>query len=173
MRSLGVWVCCVALLVPGVARAGCPSLCEISEASFTLEPELPCAVVSARSSDCDCGVSVSVDNDCALALQALSFSFRSCGSLGGPVTNDCREVEVSDRGTFEIPIHEIGRTESSFTLRHAEQDHVLAVSADVSSFDDGAICSVGGRPGGGGMPASLAFACAGLVALVARRARRT
>jgi hypothetical protein len=173
MRFLGAWVCCAALLVPGLARAGCPNLCEIGEASFVLEPELQCAVVSARSSDCDCGVSVSVDNDCASALQALSFSFRSCGPIGGPFTKDCGEVGVSDTGTFEIPIHETGRTESAFTLRYDGQDHVLTVSADVSSFDDGAICSVGGRPGGGGRPGSLAFACAGLAALVARRARRS
>jgi hypothetical protein len=75
-------------------------------------------------------------------------------------------------GTFEIPIHETGRTESTFTLRYDGQDHVLTVSADVSSFDDGAICSVGGRPGGGGTPALMAFACAGVVGLLARRARR-
>lgn len=172
MRCIGAWVCGVALLLPGVAHAGCPNLCEISEASFTLDPELECATVSALSDDCDCGFSFTVHNGCASTLQALSFRFQSCGPISGPFTKDC-DVEPSDRGRFEMPIHETGRTESAFTLRYEGQDHLLTVSADVSSFDNGAICSVGGRPGVGGTPALMAFAFAGVVALVARRARRT
>ena len=147
------------LVVPGVARAGCPNVCEIGEASLTLEPELPCANVSANSDDCDCGITLRVGNRCELPLDALSFEFRSCGPSSGPFTHGCSEVAPEEQGTLEQPIHELGLNEFRFTLRHDGADHVITVAADVSSFDDGAICSVSrgaGRGGGTGWGALVA-----------------
>jgi len=157
-------------LAPGVARAGCPNLCEIDEATFTLEPELECANVRVHSDDCDCGITVQVGNDCELPLDALTFEFRSCGPIGGPFEYDCRRVERSDQGTFEVPIHETGSNEHAFTLRYDGRDHLLGVAAHVSSFDDGAICSVTRGVGWGGAPAlGSLLAVVGALALLRRR----
>lgn len=172
MRWSAVLLALGVMVVPGVARAGCPNPCEIGEATVTLEPELECADVRVHSSDCDCGIAVEIGNACELPLDALSFEFRSCGPTGGPFVQGCRTVEASDQGTFEVPIHETGRRERSFTLRYDGGDHLLTVAADVSSFDDGAICSVtrhvgrGGAPGGGTLLVAL-----GALALLRRQRR--
>jgi hypothetical protein len=142
MRWLAVGMFAAMLVLPGVAQAGCPHLCEISEATFTLEPELSCANVKASSSDCDCGITLQVGNECELPLDALSFTFRSCGPNGEPARRDCSELAPAEQGIHEQRIHELGLNEFRFTLRHDGQDHVLTASADVSSFDDGALCSV-------------------------------
>lgn len=173
MRWLGALVFAGMLLASGVAQAGCPNLCEIGEATFTLEPELACANVRATSSDCDCGITLQVGNECELPLDALSFTFRSCGPGGEPARRDCSELAPAEQGVHEQPIHRLGLNEFRFTLRHDGQDHVLTASAEVSSFDDGALCSVAqgvGRAGEAG-PAWLLGALT-TVALLRRTRRR-
>lgn len=173
MRVLGALLFLGVLVAPSVARAGCPNLCEISQATFTLEPELACANVRAVSSDCDCGIYVEIGNECELPLDALSFEFESCGSIDGAFDDDCRQVPPGEQGTFEEEIHELGRTERRFTLRYDGSDHVLTVAADVSSFDDGALCSVTGGAGRGGASGWVwLLAVAGALAWQ-RRARRS
>jgi hypothetical protein len=173
MRWLGALVFAGMLLASGVAQAGCPNLCEIGEATFTLDPELACANVRATSSDCDCGITLQVGNECELPLDALSFTFRSCGPGGEPARRDCSELAPAEQGIYEQPIHRLGLNEFRFTLRHDGQDHVLTASAEVSSFDDGALCSVAqgvGRAGEAG-PAWLLGALT-TVALLRRTRRR-
>jgi hypothetical protein len=173
MRWLGALVFAGMLLASGVAQAGCPNLCEIGEATFTLDPELACANVRATSSDCDCGITLQVGNECELPLDALSFTFRSCGPGGEPARRDCSELAPAEQGIHEQPIHRLGLNEFRFTLRHDGQDHVLTASAEVSSFDDGALCSVAqgvGRAGEAG-PAWLLGALT-TVALLRRTRRR-
>lgn len=160
------------LAAPGLALAGCPNLCEIGEASFTLEPELACANVRANSDDCDCGISVRIDNACELPLEARTFELRSCGPPGGPLTFGCTTVEPGEQGSFELPIHATGRTERTFILRYEEQDHLLSVAADVSSFDDGAICSAGGRTRRAGVPGWGALLAMTAAFALLRRSRR-
>lgn len=165
---LAAWV----MLAPGLAHAGCPHLCEISEAWFTLEPELACANVRVDSDDCDCGISVRIENTCELPLEARTFDLR-CGPVGSPLSSGCRSVEPTERGSFELPIHATGRTERMFTLHYEGQDHVLTVAADVSSFDDGAICSVTGRVARGGAPVWSALLAMTGVFVLLRRSRRS
>ncbi len=172
MRWQGIVAFGGMLAAPAIAQAGCPNSCELGEATFTLEPELACARVEATSSGCDCGITLRVANECELALDALSFEFRSCGPSGGPFAFDCGEVPPGEQGTLEQPIHALGRNEFRFTLRHDGADHVIMAVADVSSFDDGAICSV---TRGAGRTRALAWAwmLAPLAALAwLRRTRR-
>jgi hypothetical protein len=173
MRWLGASIVAVMLASPSVARAGCPNLCEIGEATFTLEPELSCVNVRASSSDCDCGIMLQVGNECELPLDALSFTFRSCGPSSGPTRRDCSELAPAEQGIHEQPIHQLGLNEFRFTLRHDGQDHVLTASAEVSSFDDGALCSVtqgAGRAGASGW--AWLFGAVTTAALL-RRTRRS
>lgn len=172
MRWLMALAAAGALLVSGGASAGCPNLCEISEATFTVEPELPCAVVEARSSDCDCGIDLHVRNECEQPLDALSFEFASCGPSAGPFTMDCGVVAPTEQGRLEQPIHELGTSKFRFTLRHEGRDHVITTQAQVSSFDDGAICSVT-RGAGRARSSSSAWLFAALTTLaLLRRGRR-
>jgi hypothetical protein len=173
IRAAGLSVFVAAMLTHGSAQAGCGSVCVMSEPRLAVEPEFACAWAETMSNDCGCIVRLIVHNECATPLDALNFNFGDCRSMGVPASASCVSLAPKTQGSFEMRLNDTGRNERTFTLLSDGQEHAVRVEVDVSSIDDGGMCSAGGRPGSGGTPWLIALVFAGLRALVARRDKPT
>src|SRR4051794_14217728 len=110
----------LALLAPGRARAGCPSVCEATVDTPTVTPPLACMSVKVTAETCDCATFVVVKNGCADALEPVGFTFGSCAS-GAACTvapGEMRSMRLSVIGTGMHPW--------SLEVRGGDGSHTIA-----------------------------------------------
>jgi hypothetical protein len=162
-----------AALDPAVAKAGCPSVCDLGPPSFTITPPVSCAQTRLLPSDCDCGVILQVDSQCGAPIDAKDFSFDSCWLLADRTKSrsPCSSVLIGERGLLTFPIDSNGHKEWVVHMSGGDGDHEARVAIDVSSYNKGGCsCSTAAAasrtaPKRGVALFMLSIACA----LVARR----
>jgi hypothetical protein len=121
------------------------------------------------SNDCGCSVRLIVHNECATPIAAQNFEFESCRSMGVPARANCTSLAPKTQGHFEMLLGNIGLHQRAFTLLREGRAHALRVEVDVSSIDDGEMCSVGRVPGRRRTFGFIALVVGCFIALVARR----
>lgn len=138
------------LLVPAVARAGCPNMCEMTSEPGTIDPPLPCITAETSGDNCNCGMWLNLINDCDEPITPTDFVLRGCYAGKMSYTSPCPIVEPGHRGTIFWGIDTLGETRKVVTIQAADGEHRIELVANVASFDDGCACSLPGQPSSSG-----------------------
>jgi hypothetical protein len=162
-----------AMLTHGSARAGCGTVCVMSEPRVLVEPEFDCAWAETMSNDCGCSVRLIVHNECATPIAAQNFEFERCRAMGVPASANCASLSPKTQGDLELRLGHVGLQQRTFTFLEDGKAHALRVEVDVTSIDDGEMCSVGRLPGRRRTSGFIALVVGCFIALVARRDRPT
>ena len=121
------------LLVASRVDAACPNQCVVTVAPPVATPPLNCGTVKASPEDCDCGVSFAIVNGCPTPITAVDFEFDSCWQVAGPVA-PCTVLQPNYQGNSIYRISTKGETSKTLTLRDADGDHQVELSATVTDF---------------------------------------
>jgi hypothetical protein len=136
----------MALPVPN-AHAGCPNTCELTTPPVTVTPALDCIKVAASPQTCDCAVFVTLTNQCSAPVDAVGFTFSSCGFFGSShLTQPCPSVDANKVASLRLTTTGTGHQNWNLSLREQGAVYVASVNADVTSFNDSGGCAVAREP---------------------------
>ena len=127
------------------AVAGCPNVCELTVDPATVAPALACVKIEVTSETCDCGVSVSLTNGCTTSVNAIGFTFDSCGPPGAnlaQLTQPCPVVEPSMLATKLLRASGTGSKHWALQLQNQGADYTATVAANVTSSGAKGGCAV-------------------------------
>jgi hypothetical protein len=150
------------------ANAGCPNVCDMTVTMPEVTPPLPpCATVKTFAEDCDCGVRFQLLNSCDAPIETSGFEFDICWNT--TTEQPCTAAQPDQFASIETPLGVTGHQDYSYTLVADDGRHEVTFSTEVTSFDDGCVCTLPGARGGG---SRWAWLVAGAIVLVGRRRLR-
>jgi MYXO-CTERM domain-containing protein len=156
------------------ARAGCPNVCELTVGAITVVPPLDCVTVEATAQTCDCGVFVSLNNGCTTPVDAVGFTFTSCGPPGanaGSLTQPCPVVEPNMLATVPLRTTGTGMKQWALQLQNEGTDFSVTIPANVTSSGASGGCAIARSPAPASRPTVALLALFGFLAAWARRIR--
>lgn len=151
------------------ASAGCPNPCEMTVTMPAVTPPLACADIKVTAQDCDCAVELKVVNGCQAPIEASGFDFDGCWD--GTSWKPCAAIPPSQYGVVETPLGVTGHQDYSYELIADDGPHQVTFGSDVSSFNDGCVCTVPGARASVG--AGWVWFALGAAAWGSRRRRAT